>query len=187
MRIVLLALVSAAVPISVFAGQGIDRRYAIELITHSSVAIDRPAAEIWPYIVDPSAWKQALPLRHHAGEAGAVGEVFAAFEPTDPNTIIYLVKNVELVANERRTIKLTRTGHGALIGYATWTLTGHDGYSLVTYDVYTESLLTAQEGARVTPEQLAEQTRAGYESNKARFDRELEALKMLVEGTEERR
>ena len=44
-----------------------------------------------------------------------------------------------------------------------------------------------QQGARLTSEQLAEQTRDGYEANKTRFDRELETLKMLVEGAAERR
>ena len=93
-----------------------------------------------------------------------------------------MVKNVELVPNERRTIKLTLPGHGALIGYATWTLAGHDDHTLVTYDVYTETVLAAEDGSRLTPEQLAVMTREGYEANKPRFDRELVALKRIVEG-----
>ena len=186
MRTALLSLVSSVAAILVFATQGSDTRVAVELVTHSSVIIDRPASDVWPHIVDSSAWKEALPLRHHGGEPGAVGEVFAAFDPMAPDTIEYLVKNVELVPNKRRTIKLTLPGHGALIGYATWTLAGHDGHTLVAYDVYTETLLAPEEGSWLTPEQLAEMTREGYEANKPRFDRELVALKTIVEGPRSR-
>ena len=179
------ALVSCVAAISAFATQRHDPHVTVELVTHSAVVIDRPASQVWPHIVDTSAWKQGLSLRHHAGEAGAVGEIFAAFDRTDPGTIVFLVENVELVPNQRRTIKLSQPDDGALIGYATWALAGRDGYTLVTYDVYTETLLPPEEASRLTAEQLSEMTREGYDSNKARFDRELEALKKVVERVSE--
>ncbi len=181
MRTSLPALVGAVALMSGVAIQSNDNRAASDLVTHSSVAIDAAASEVWPHIVDPSTWKEALPLRHHAGQPGAVGEVFAAFDPAAPETIAYLVVNVELVANQRRSIKLTFPGRGPLIGYATWTLTEHDGSTVVTYDVYTETVLASEDGSRLTEEEIAELTREAYATNKPRFDRELVALKKLVE------
>ena len=180
-----LMLVGIVALMASFTTQGNDNRIASDLVTHSSVAIDAPASEIWLHIVDPTAWKESFPVRHHSGEPGVVGEVFAAFDPAAPDVISYLIKNVEIVPNERRAIKLTRPGHGALIGYAIWTLVEDDGHTVVTYDVYTETLLAPKEGSRLTPEQVVEMTREGYETNKLRFNRELLALKKLVEGVSE--
>ena len=58
-------------------------RAAMNLNTHSEVVIDRPAAAIWPLIVDPSSWKQGTKSWHHAGPRGGLGEVFAAGDPAD--------------------------------------------------------------------------------------------------------
>ncbi len=177
-----LSLVLLSIP-SVTAAQEHRARQATDLITHSTVAIDRPASVVWPYIVEPSRWKQGLSLRHHAGQPGAVGEVLAAFDPADPETIVFLVKNAELVPNERRTIKLYLPGsEETLLGFATWTLTERGGRTRVTYDVYTETLLPREEARGMTAQRLAEMEREGYELNQPRFDRELVALKELVEG-----
>src|SRR5688572_15114959 len=112
-----------------------QKRVAINLVTHSQVEIQRGAAAIWPRIVDPSEWKQGLKLRHHAGPTGTAGEIFAAFDPANPNDPpSFLVENVELVPNVRRTIKLYAPG-GNLIGYATWTLEESGGRTVVGYDV----------------------------------------------------
>ena len=168
---------------SVTAAQEHPARQAADLITHSAVTIDRAASVIWPYIVDPSQWKQGLSMRHHAGQPGAVGEVQAAFDPADPETIVFLAKNAELVPNERRTIKLYLPGsEETLLGFATWTLTERDGRTRVTYDVYSETLVPREEAWRMTAQRLAEMEREGYELNQPRFDRELVALKELVEG-----
>ncbi len=157
---------------------------AIQLVTHSFVVIDRPASAIWPHIVDTSRWKQGLSLRHMGGEVGAVGEVFGAFDPEDPDTIAYLLTNVELIPDERRTIKLSELEHGTLIGYATWNLTDDGGRTRVSYDVYAETRLPPAEGSGLTPQQLAEMTRDGHAISQARFDRELQALKALVEDAD---
>ena len=164
------------------APQGQGARGAADLVTHSTVTIERPASVIWPYIIDPGEWKQGLSLRHHAGERDAVGEVFAAFDPADPDTIAFFIENSELVPGRRRTIKLYEPGpRGGLLGFATWTLTEDEGGTLVTYDVYSETLLPPDQAARITPQQLAEIEQQGHELNQPRFDRELMALKALVE------
>ena len=153
-------------------------RPAINLVTHSRVEINRGAAAIWPRIVDPSEWKQGLKLRHHGGTPGAAGEVLAAVDPANPAEPAFLVENVELVPNVRRTIKLYLPS-GGLIGYATWTLEPRGATTVVGYDVYSETLVPA-EAARTTD--LAEQQRVEYGTNQKRFDAELVALKRLVEG-----
>lgn len=157
-----------------------QERVAIDLVTHSAVAIDRPAGAIWPHILDPSTWKQGAKLGHYSGPTGAVGEVFAASEPSDPSKVAFFVENVELERNRRRTIKLIAPG-GALIGYATWTLTESDGRTVVSYDVYSETVLEPTQAAAMTEGQRREAERAAHQSNQARFDRELVELKSLVE------
>ncbi len=169
--------------ILLFGPQSTGPPVAIQLVTHSSVVIDRPTSAIWPHIVDTSRWKRGFSLRHMDGESGAVGEVFGAFDPADPDTIAYLLTNVELIPEERRTIKLSETEHGGLIGYATWSLTDDGGHTRVSYEVYVETRLPPAEGSRLTPQQVAEMTREGHAVSKARFDRELQALKTLVEDT----
>ncbi|MGE0552086.1 MAG: hypothetical protein AB7R55_01525 [Gemmatimonadales bacterium] len=162
-------------------------RAAIDLVTHSEVTIDRTAAAVWPRIVDPSAWKQGATLRHHAGPAGAVGEVFAALEPGDPGKVAFYVENVELEPGRRRTIKLIAPGAGgsggALIGYASWTLTERGGRTVVRYDVYSETVLEAAQAAATSAAERQKTERTARETSQARFARELVALKRLVEGS----
>jgi len=175
MRHRLAVVVGSIVTVSAAAGQ---TRPAINLVTHSRVEISRGPSVIWPRIVDPSDWKQGLKLRHHAGTAGAACEVLAAVDPANPAEPAFLVENVELVPNVRRTIKLYLPS-GGLIGYATWTLEPKGASTVVGYDVYSETLVPA-EAARTAD--LAEQQRAEHETNQKRFDAELVALKRLVEG-----
>lgn len=162
-------------------------RAAIDLVTHSEVTIDRPAAAIWPRILDPSAWKQGAKLTHHAGPAGAVGEIFAAVEPGTQDKVAFYVENVELEQGRRRTIKLLAPGGGgsggALIGYASWTLTERGGRTVVRYDVYSETMLEPAQAAAMSAAERRAAERTARETNQARFDRELVALKRLVEGS----
>jgi hypothetical protein len=155
-------------------------RMAANLNTHSEITIDRPAAAVWPHIVDPNDWKQGAKSWHHAGPVGQVGEVFAAGDPADKEKAAFLFENVELKPNLRRTIKLyARTG--ALIGYASWWLRPVAGRTVVGYDVFSETLIDPAQANGTTPEKLRELERSGMETNKARFDQELQALKRLVE------
>lgn len=156
-------------------------RLASNLDTHSEVTIDRPAATIWPHILDPNAWKQGAKSWHHSGPIGRVGEVFAAGDPAEKAKAAFRFENVELVPNQRRTIKLYNPT-GALIGYASWWLREQGGRTLVGYDVYSETLIDAAQ-AKATPlEKLREAERSAMTTNKARFDQELVALKRLVEA-----
>jgi hypothetical protein len=153
-----------------------QERVAANLVTHSTVTIDRPASAVWPHIVDPSGWKQGAKLRHHGGPEGEVGAVFAAYLPGDSSRIVFLVEEVERVPNERRTIKLYLTS-GTLLGFATWWLREDNGRTVVGYDVYSETPVPVP----TKPEQVRAAERAERLANQQRFDEELRALKRLVE------
>ena len=162
--------------VGLFAGVrvGSAQRPAVNLVTHNRIVIARPAAAVWPFIVEPNSWKMGAKLVHRSGSSGQVGEVFSAAEANAP----FLVENVELVVDRRRTIKLYQAD-GALIGYATWTLDENGGKTTVGYDVYAESLIPA--GSGTTADARAEAERAERKANIKRFDAELAALKGLVE------
>jgi hypothetical protein len=154
-------------------------RTASNLVTHSEVTIDRPAARIWPYLLDPNGWKQGAKAWHHAGPAGQVGEVFGAGDPAAKDQPAFLFENVELVPGRRRTIKLSAPA-GALLGYASWWLREQGGRTVVGYDVFTETLADA---ALVSaPAAEGRRDAEAVIANKARFDQELLALKRLVEA-----
>ena len=155
-------------------------RPAIDLVTHSRVTIDRPAAAIWPSILDPSAWKRGARLTHRSGGVNQVGEVLAAAEPNAPDKTAFLVENVEVVPAQRRTIKLYLPS-GTLIGYASWILVERGGKTEVSYDVYSETPL-GPDGGGMTEADRVKTEREQYQANLTRFDAELVALKKLIEG-----
>lgn len=160
-----------------FATAAAQDRPGLNLVTHSAVTIERPAAAIWPSIVDPSAWKQGAALKHAGGPAGKVGEIFAALDRANPSAVSFYVENVELVPNQRRTIKIYAPNGGPLLGYATWWLSETNGRTAVGYDVYSE----LPSDPKATAAQRAEAERASIAKEGARFQAELEGLKRLME------
>src|SRR5712675_1651205 len=91
------------------------------LYSHESILIDRPAAAIWPFILNTDKWKRALQHYRVSGTEGKIGEIvaesLAAGQPP-----LFFSETVELVPNVRRTIKLYAPNHGRLIGFASWEL-----------------------------------------------------------------
>ena len=156
-------------------------RPALNLNTHSEIIIDRPPAAIWPSIRNPSRWKRGATLSHQSGPAGQLGEVFAARDPADTAKVLFLVENVELTPNRRRTIKLYEPS-GGLVGYATWWLREQNGKTVVGYDVYSETLVDSARAKTMTPAQLHDTEQSALVANRKRFDEELRSLKRLVEG-----
>lgn len=167
-----------AAPLQLAAQQ---ERVATHLITHNQISIARPASALWPYIVDPSAWKQGNRLAHISGPVGETGELFAAVSMTGAKDPDYYVQNVELTANHRRTIKIVGRDH-ALIGFAAFTLTESNDTTVVSYDVFSETLIPLARARQTTGEALAESERMARESSSRRFDSELAMLKKLAEG-----
>lgn len=176
--VALLALLTLLVTPLPIAAQG--ARLATNLLTHNAIVIARPAAAVWPYIVDPSSWKQGNRLVHRSGPVGQVGEVFASVSASTPNDADYFVQNVELEPNRRRTIKLYGRD-GGMIGFAAFTLEESSGRTTVSYDVFAETILPPSRAQETTPQALAESERVAREANARRFDAELATLKRLAE------
>lgn len=153
-------------------------RAAVDLITESTVVINRPATAIWPHILDINDWKQGNRLEHVAGGAGGAGETFASVPREGSAPPRMFVQNVEIVPNLRRTIKMYSAADGALIGHASWELKEVDGVTTVTYRVYTEALVPGQR----TADELAGMQQRYRTQNDERFQAELVALKKMVEA-----
>jgi hypothetical protein len=69
----------------------------MDLVTHSSVLIERSAAAIWPYIVDVTAWKKGPEARHIDGARGQVGEVFVAIMHDAPSKPLFNMETVGFI------------------------------------------------------------------------------------------
>lgn len=169
-------MIALLAPVTPTAAQGV--RAAADLVTHSMVTIDRPAARIWPLVVEPNQWKQGAKLWHVGGPVGAAGEVFAAGDPANRSAVAFYLENVELVPNRRRTVKLY-LADGTLLGYATWWLEEAGGRTRVGYDVYSETLRPAPDPA---DEGARRAEREAVAANQRRFDAELVELKRLAES-----
>lgn len=142
-----------------------------DLVAHSEIVIDRPAATIWPYIVNPRSWKKGSRVEHVSGEAGALGEVYVA--KSDAGEPLFYFTNVEMTPNKRRTIKLYDTQQGPLSGYASWVLEETAGRTRISYHVYSESMLG---------DMPVEKQKEWVKANQVRFDNELAGLKKMLEA-----
>ena len=167
-------------------------RHVIELNSHSSVVIDAAAEVIWPLILKIDDWKQGLVLVTVDGALGERGTVHKAVladsEPRADANAVYYVQDVELIENERRTLKLFLPagpdgGRGSLLGFAAYVLEPAGvGKTKVSYHVYSESPLPPE--LRADSDAVARLEESSYRQNADRFQAELEVLKELVEGGE---
>jgi hypothetical protein len=179
---------------TLLAGMGTDAGVAAEtpaqvpprpnwgLYSHESILIDRPAAGIWPLILDTDQWKRELQHQHVSGAQGAIGEVVAHSVAKGQAPLFYS-ETVELVPNIRRTIKLYAPNPGPLIGFASWELEERKGKTRVTYHVYSETLLSNDELESQTTGQIAAAQKLSDSQNRARFRTELVQLKRLAEAS----
>jgi len=176
---IIISLVLGGVGIAADAPRQGTQRPSWGLYSHESILIDRPAADIWPFIVDTDQWKRALQHQRVSGTQGEIGEVVAHSIAKDQAPLFYS-ETVELVPNVRRTIKLYAPNRGPLMGFASWELEESKGKTRVTYHVYSETL-SAKESESQTPGQTAEAQKLSDSQNRARFRAELVQLKHLVE------
>jgi len=156
-------------------------RINLDLITHDSILIDRPPAAIWPLILDSSAWKKGVKALHVNGSRAQVGEVFAVTLGDSSSKPLFYMQNIEVVDSRRRTVKLYDADRGPLIGYASWELLDLGGKTRVSYHVYAEIALPAEETRGENPASLAQKQARYTAENKSRFQAELSALKRLIE------
>jgi hypothetical protein len=150
------------------------------LYSHESILIDRPAATIWPFILNTDQWKHALQHRRVSGIEGQTGEIVAESLAAGQPPLFY-TETVELVPNVRRTIKLYAPNHGPLIGFASWELEQVNAKTRVTYHVYSETLMSPADLKTQSSAQLAAAGTASESQNQQRFRAELKELKRLAE------
>lgn len=183
MWIILMIASAASLPTVVLAGklEGEARKAAaIDLITHSSIAIDRPPEVVWPLVVNSNVWTQ-LNLLHRGGRVGQVGEYFNVVDPARLDTVLGFAENVEMTPKQRRTFKVYGKD-GQLGGYVTWALKEAVGRTLVTYDLHYESILSDDERQRTNDTSLAQQRRERRDRAKKKAESELLTLKNLAES-----
>ena len=172
-------LIVGVIPQSVSAEAMPPKRVSRDLVTHDSIVINERAARVWPLIEDNSRWKKGLKTRHLDGVPGQTGEVLAACDAAGKP--VFYIENVEVAANKRRTVKLYDAENRSLIGYASWVLEEFSGKTRVSYHVYAEIALSAQDVQGLTAPDLARQQAQYSEENQRRFQAELRELKRLVE------
>jgi hypothetical protein len=159
---------------------------AIDLIVRSEVTIDRPAALVWPRLLDLASWKDSIgSLEHVAGEPNAAGELRFVKPPDGNEAAGYFVRSVKLVPGRQLVMKLFGQGGQAFVGFAAFNLNEASGRTTVVYDVYVEYRVPdlSEEERRDAAEQL-------YRATQTKLDQEHLKLKALVEGnatTDERR
>lgn len=176
------ASMQQVMPLTVERTEGNDEPGMVfDAVSHTSVEIEAAPAAVWPHILDSNAWT-GLSLIRREGPAGEVGEIFALFDPKNPERIrTVFAKILELVPERRRTFKIyDRTGRRS--GYVTWTLQKIGERTLVLYDIYYQEFLSRDKaqsaGGDPTNAQLQERRSAMHEGDKAGLLR----LKNLVES-----
>jgi hypothetical protein len=135
----------------------------MDFITHNQVAVNAPAAAIWPFVMQMERWKKGASLVPVDGAPNRLGSKFKMLQDGKPAG--WTVENVELVTQQVRTLRMNGPD-GTLAGYAILRLTPHGRSTLVRYDVF---------AALPVPSELAEPdkwTRYLAENHK-RFDEEL--------------
>jgi hypothetical protein len=144
----------------------------MDFVTHNKVKIAANADAIWPHILDVESWRGGgQTFISVGGERGRVGERFHAFSAEAPDAPLYRIENVELIADQRRTLRMEKLD-GQFLGFATWELTSSGGETLVAHDIYCRSAMLA-------PGQSPGEVLAGAQQM---LDEGLLRLKALVEG-----
>jgi len=147
-----------------------------DLVTHNQIVINAAPGKVWPLVMEPSSWKMGPRMINVRGIPGQLGEQLKGV--MDDGHIAFLAENVEVIANQRRTIRLS-TEDGKFLGFAVWTLTVQGSGTLVQYEVYSQVPLA---NLGDTPAQIAAAQKNYHDMNYQRFAVELTALKKRVEG-----
>ena len=154
--------------------------HPVFFIVHSEIEIDASPEEIWPFIEDPTSWKELPPSKRVSGTQSVVGEklLVSAGPPEQP--INYYVETLEHEPNVRKVILIYFDEHRqGDIGYGIWSLHHLGNTTKAAYDVY-----ALNRSATMTAEEAAEASRRQTIDNQARMDADFVNLKRLVESGE---
>src|SRR5215469_11310962 len=87
----------------------------MDFTTHNEIVINAPSTRIWPHIVRLADWKKGPEPIVIKGAEDQIGAQFKVVGGT-PKVLEFYSENVEVVAPQRRTIRLNAPD-GSLIGY----------------------------------------------------------------------
>lgn len=149
----------------------------VDLIVRTSIDIDRPAAAVWPVLVDLKAWKSSVgSLQHMSGEPEKEGELRFMTPMNATAQHGYLIQTMRVVPNRQLVLKLFPSDRAAFLGFAAFTLEESERKTRVTYDVYAEYRM-----GDMTAQQRSELAQQMHEDVKAKLEAENLQLKKLVE------
>jgi polyketide cyclase/dehydrase/lipid transport protein len=154
------------------------RGIPIDLAVRSEIMIDRPAAIVWPYVLDMSKWMSGLRFQNVAGTAGEEGEVRLVTAQADGTYPSYLITTVRVKPFEQYVLKVKPEEGSDYFGFADFSFTGRNGMTQLVYDIYLELRVVAADKDELR--KIREQQCAGIRADVTRNN---EALKRLVESS----
>jgi len=175
----MLSVVAAGLMLSPAAADDESRVFKFDSVVRTEVTINRPAAEVWPTLVDLPSWKDSIgSLEHVSGEPGAEGELKFMTPAGGTAEQGFFIQTVRLAPPRQFVIKVFPKDD-SFFCFADFTLTEDEGVTHIVYDVYTEDRFEGM----TDEEALA----LGEKIKKATIDKhnaENRRLKELVEGRE---
>jgi hypothetical protein len=142
----------------------------VDLVICSSIDIGVPAAEVWPHILDPKAWKHGHQPLRVSGRPDAEGEIREARFIRDGKDSCLRTQTVVLEPPVRKVVMVT-TDVDPWPGWATWHVNGKAELTRVMFELFCHVLIPDGE---LTPRQY-------QEMSQQRFRAELRDLKALLE------
>jgi len=134
----ILSVVAVGLLLSPAAAGDENQVYTYDSVVRTEVTINRPAAEVWPTLVDLPVWKDSIgALDHVSGEPGAEGEVRLMTPTGGTADQGFFIQTVLLAAPQQFVMKIFPKDDSFLC-FADFTLTEDEGVTHIVYDVYTE-------------------------------------------------
>jgi hypothetical protein len=175
----ILSVIAAGLLLSPAAAGDESRVYTFDSVVRTEITINRPAAEVWPTLVDLASWKDSIgSLDHVSGEPGAEGELEFMTPAGGTAEQGFFVQTV-LLAPPRQFVIKVFPKDDSFFCFADFTLTENGGVTHIIYNVYTEDRFEGmtEEEARALGEKIRQATIDKHNAENRR-------LKELVEGRE---
>ena len=134
----MLSVVAAGLMLSPAAAGDESRVFKFDSVVRTEVTINRPAAEVWPTLVDLPSWKDCIgSLERVSGEPGAEGELKFMTPAGGTAEQGFFIQTVRLAPPRQFVIKVFPKDD-SFFCFADFTLTEDEGVTHIIYDVYTE-------------------------------------------------
>jgi len=152
-------------------------RQPCDLIVRTEIDFDRPASNVWPWLLAMDKWMSGLRFQDIRGKAGDEGQVRLVTPEGESLYRSYFITTVCVRPFAQYVLKVTPERGTDYLGFADFSITERDGRTHMIYDIYLElrvAAASAEELLRVRADQ--------YASVRAEALRNNEALKSLAEA-----